>query len=60
MVAEFVTVNSYSEGEVVIPEQTLCNSGVWIVLKGRLDGNEMVLNLFDIAGDNHIQDSTSE
>ena len=54
MVAEFVTVNSYSEGEVVIPEQTLCNSGVWIVLKGCLDGNEMVLNLFDIAGDNHI------
>ena len=61
MVAEYIQVKSYLEGDIVIPSQTKCSSGLWIVLKGRLEGSEeLVFNLFDIAGDKQIEDSSSE
>ena len=51
MIGEFTSITSYKAGDIVIPAQTNCSSGLWIVLKGKLEGSDLDLITFSIAGD---------
>jgi cGMP-dependent protein kinase len=53
-ILEKVEVFSYKNGEVVIPEGTVKNKYIWILLKGSLISNNKTFTVFDNIGANWL------